>query len=102
MSQSTAEEKAAMEMAQALLGSMAQQPPELPPPVQANPAAAQQAQPAAQVPTDNVVEIKEDDPPLTVTSEQKVQSTDSSPPVIDYYNVFCARYQSRLQHSSLR
>ena len=82
MSRSTPEEKAAIEMAQALLGSMAQQPPDLPPPVQATPpppAAAQQAQPAAQVPRDNVDEIK-DDPPPSATSEQKAQSTDAVPP----------------------
>ena len=82
MSRSAPEEKAAIEMAQALLGSMAQQPPDLPPPVQATPpppAAAQQAQPAAQVPRDNVDEIK-DDPPPSATSEQKAQSTDAAPP----------------------
>ena len=82
MPRSTPEEKAAIEMAQALLGSMAQQPPDLPPPVQATPpppAAAQQAQPAAQVPRDNVDEIK-DDPPPSATSEQKAQSTDAVPP----------------------
>ena len=81
MPRSTPEEKAAIEMAQALLGSMAQQPPDLPPPVQATPppAAAQQAQPAAQVPRDNVDEIK-DDPPPSATSEQKAQSTDAAPP----------------------
>ena len=82
MSRSAPEEKAAIEMAQALLGSMAQQPPDLPPPVQATPpppAAAQQAQPAAQVPRDNVDEIK-DDPPPSATSEQKAHSTDAAPP----------------------
>ena len=41
--------------------------------------AAQQAQPADQVPTDNVDEIT-DDPPPAAAPEQKAQSTDAAPP----------------------
>ena len=78
MPPSSQEEKAAAAVAQALLGSLAQLPPDLPPPVQLPPPADQQAQPGAQAPPDQADEIKDDPPPPA--PEQKDQSTDLSTP----------------------
>ena len=78
MPPSSQEERAAASVAQALLGSLAQLPSDIPPSVQLPSPADQQAQPVAQAPLDQDDEIK-DDPPQPA-HEQSDQSTDPSTP----------------------
>ena len=104
MSRSAPEEKAAIEMAQALLGSMAQQPPDLPPPVQATPPLLRR--PNKPSPPPKFLEttlMKSKTTPLLPLHPNKKPNLLTLPPLVtDYCNVCCARYQSHLRHSSLR
>ena len=119
MSQATIEEKEAIDMAQALLGSMAQQPNALPPPVQANPPLLRRLNKPSRPPRflQATFPGKHSPPPKSLmTTSMKSKTTPLCPlhpsrklnlltlppPATDYCNDCCGHYQSHRQHSSMR